>query len=300
MSWANEEVHKKVIRGELWEKEPNKVPVCVDCHEPHEARKIFYEEGIADSECLECHSNPNLTAVRENETISLFVDSIETHSSMHRSVACAQCHTGANPSNHRSCATIAIKVDCSICHTEIVDTYNNSMHGTLYDRGDQRAPECTTCHGTHGVKSRKDPKSITFPMQVPELCGQCHGANGQANGKHPYEKIDAVTSYLNGIHGKGLKESGLIVAAKCTDCHTTHNILPRDDPNSSVHESNIPKTCANCHEGIFEEFAESIHCSITNPTDLPLPRCIDCHSSHTVYQTSTEPRPDMRISASSL
>ncbi len=280
-----EQVHKKVIRGELWEKEPNKVPVCVDCHEPHEARKIFYAEGIADSECLKCHQNKNLTAQRDTGVISMYVDSVETHSSMHRSVACAQCHTGANPSLERSCASVANKVDCSICHTEIVETFAKSKHGKLGDRGDQRVPECTTCHGIHGVKSFKDPASKTFPTKVPELCGQCHGPKGVALKEMAEGEVDPVTGYLKGIHGKGLMESGLIVTAKCTDCHSTHNILPKDDPNSSVHKDNVPHTCANCHEGIFEQFTNSIHSETISDSDLPLPQCADCHNSHAITRT---------------
>ena len=36
------------------------------------------------------------------------------------------------------------------------------------------------------------------------------------------------------IHGKGLLESGLIVTAICTDCHTAHKELPPSDPESTV------------------------------------------------------------------
>jgi cytochrome b subunit of formate dehydrogenase len=280
-----EEVHQKVIRGELWEKEPNKVPICVDCHEPHLVRKVFYGEGMADSECLKCHSDRNLKAVRDSGQVSMYVDSVETMSSMHRSTACAQCHTGANPGLHRPCTTVINKVDCSICHSEIVETFANSMHGKLTDRGDQRAPECTTCHGIHDVKGRKDPKSITFPTQVPDLCGRCHGAGGSAVGELADGEVDPITSYLSGIHGKGLKESGLVVTAKCTDCHTAHNILPKDDPKSSVNNANVPGTCANCHEGIFEQFNRSIHSYRANPTDQLLPECVDCHNSHTIIRT---------------
>ncbi|MBP1688238.1 MAG: doubled protein, partial [Deltaproteobacteria bacterium] len=53
-----EAVHRQVIRGELWEKEPNKVPICVDCHAPHKVRRILYEEGIATEQCMKCHGNP--------------------------------------------------------------------------------------------------------------------------------------------------------------------------------------------------------------------------------------------------
>ena len=30
-----EQVHTKVVRGELWEKKPHVIPACIDCHSPH-------------------------------------------------------------------------------------------------------------------------------------------------------------------------------------------------------------------------------------------------------------------------
>ncbi len=280
-----EEVHKKVIRGDLWEKEPNVVPACVDCHQPHEIRRVFYEEGIANDECLSCHARKDLTALREDGPVSMYVDSVEYNSSIHRNTSCAQCHTGANPKHKRPCSTVINKVDCSTCHPTIVETFDRSMHGKLADRGDKRVPTCETCHGTHNIKRYIDEDSPTFPTNVPDLCGRCHSDHGVAVKDSTPEGLDPVTTYLNGIHGIGLKKSGLVVTAKCTDCHTTHNILPKDDPKSSVFIDNITLMCSNCHKGIYEEFSESIHCSLINETDKPLPKCITCHNSHAIKRT---------------
>ncbi len=159
-----EDVHKQFIRGELWAKEPNKIPVCIECHEPHKARKLFYEEGVSDRECMECHTQTDLVTIRDNDTIPLYVDSVEVHDSFHRQngVTCAQCHTGATPSlAERPCRTVAAWVDCSICHAEVVATYETGTHGRLVARGDPSAPECTDCHGTHGVREKRDPRSPT-------------------------------------------------------------------------------------------------------------------------------------------
>ena len=41
-------VHRKVIRGELWEKQAHMIPACVDCHSPHKVRKVFYPQGMSD------------------------------------------------------------------------------------------------------------------------------------------------------------------------------------------------------------------------------------------------------------
>ncbi len=36
-----ERVHRQVIEGRLWEEEPEKIPACVDCHSPHEIRRVW-------------------------------------------------------------------------------------------------------------------------------------------------------------------------------------------------------------------------------------------------------------------
>jgi len=286
-----EDVHQKVIRGELWEKEPHKIPVCIDCHEPHKARKLFYEEGVADRECMSCHTEPDIHTVRDGERVSLFVDSLKVKNSIHRrvGVACAQCHTGAIPSAHdRPCVTITSRVDCSICHAEVVEQHKTSTHGALADRGDPDAPECDDCHGIHEMREHKDPRSPTYPTNVPNLCGRCHGSGGVAAVRDTTGTPDIVESYIRGIHGEGLLKSGLIVTAMCTDCHTPHHVLPAENAASSISRENIPKTCATCHNGIYEQFVESIHSPTVSESEEPLPVCNNCHSSHAIASTGED------------
>jgi len=286
-----EDVHAKVIRGELWEKEPHKIPVCIDCHEPHRTRRLVYEESISDKECMTCHAQPALRMVRGADTISLFIDSTEMSVSVHHrsKVACAQCHTGATPFvNERPCATVAPRVDCGVCHAQTDSIYATSTHGKLANRGDLNAPSCTDCHGTHGVRDRRDQKSPTYPINVPKLCAQCHREGEKAAIRYTGTQHDIIEHYTESIHGKGLLESGLVVTAMCTNCHTAHHVLPKEDPQSSVNHENAPQTCARCHNGIFEKFSRSIHSATVSESDKKLPSCIDCHSSHTISRTGDE------------
>lgn len=288
-----EQVHRKVIKGELWEKEPNKIPVCVDCHAPHEIRKVLYEEGMSDEDCMKCHGKTDLTGRRDGATVSMFVDTDSLHSSMHRQVSCAQCHTGATRSHQRPCETVAEKVDCSICHSETVVDFIQSSHGQLVDRGDPDAPYCTDCHGDHKVLGRRDPNSRTYPTAVPELCGSCHREGEVAARRYTGDVKNIYKNYTMSIHGKGLIESGLVVTAMCTDCHTSHLELPKSDPKSSVNPKNIPETCAQCHHGIYEEYSKSIHFAGNNHTEEKLPTCSDCHESHTIERADMD---DFRFS----
>jgi cytochrome b subunit of formate dehydrogenase len=283
-----EQVHRKVIRGELWEKEPNKVPVCVDCHSPHKIRKIYYEQGMADQDCLSCHAKKNLTGTRDGQMVSMYVDTLEVSSAVHRKVSCAQCHTGVSPSLVRPCETTIVKVDCSICHDAVVQTYATSTHGKLSERGDLNAPQCDDCHGTHNIKDRRDPTSPIYPTRVPNLCGQCHREGNKAALRYTGPQHDILENYTESIHGKGLLSSGLVVTAMCTDCHTAHHVLPRSDSASSVNHDNLPQTCARCHNGIYEQFAQSVHSPLVTKTDKILPSCEDCHLSHTISRTDSE------------
>jgi cytochrome b subunit of formate dehydrogenase len=283
-----EKVHQKVIRGELWAKEPNKVPICIDCHPPHQIRQAYFDLGLSNRDCLECHSDTTLVSIQEGDTISMYVDTLETQHSIHRQVTCAQCHTGLSLEYKRPCTTVAQKVDCSICHAEVVQTFATGMHGMLFDRGDQEAPGCTECHGTHTVQDKRNPMSPTFPTNVPSLCGKCHRAGGKAAKRIAKGERHVVEEYSMSIHGKGLIGSGLVVTAMCTDCHTAHHVLPQTDTASSVYRENIPKTCAKCHNGIYEKFTQSIHSPAVSSSQKTLPVCHDCHKSHEIARADLD------------
>ncbi|MEJ2067477.1 MAG: cytochrome C, partial [Deltaproteobacteria bacterium] len=62
----------------------------------------------------------------------------------------------------------------------------------------------------------------------------------------------AVQTYEQSIHGK-IQKLGY-PAAGCADCHTSHNILPRDDPRSSINKKNLVNVCSHCHKDANTNF----------------------------------------------
>ncbi len=280
-----EQVHRKVIEGKLWEEEPHKIPACVDCHQPHKVRRVFYPAGVANKDCLTCHGKTDLTAQRDGKTLSLFVDESAYTGSSHTGVGCAQCHSDVDPSHLRPCDTVKKKADCSACHAEVVSTYKSSVHGQLNAKGDPDAPVCLDCHSKHATASRKLKDSPTYPRNIPNLCARCHREGEKAAKRITADVKDIVGSYDESIHGKALTESGLVVTATCVSCHTAHGELPPSDPKSSVNPARIADTCGACHAGIESALKTSVHWPGNTKTEKPLPTCNDCHSSHTIGRT---------------
>lgn len=280
-----EQVHRKVIRGELWEKQPHMIPACVDCHSPHKIRKVFYAQGMADRDCMRCHSRYDLQSAAGIPSERLHVDDSHLAGSRHAKVACVQCHQNCSPSLERPCATVADRVDCSVCHAEVVEQYKTSTHGKLAAMGSADAPACVDCHGDHGILGHADTNSPTFPRNIPNLCGQCHRAGQKAAVRYTGNEPGMVERYTESIHGKGLLQSGLTVTATCANCHTAHGELPASDPKSTVHAANVAQTCSQCHRGIYEMFDRSIHSPAVSKTDTKLPTCSSCHSAHDIRRT---------------
>jgi len=277
-----EQVHRKVIEGELWRQDPDKIPACVDCHAPHKVRQVFYPDGLANQDCLTCHEDPNLTMTSRGQVISLYVDEEAYNNSVHGDTACAQCHTDVTVSQERACATVENAVDCSVCHAEQVDEYQASTHGTLHAAGDPDAPICADCHVTHKTLSNTSPQSPTYPRNVPTLCGSCHRIGEQAAARIVSDVADIVGSYEDSVHGRGLISSGLVVTATCADCHGAHSELPPTDERALINPAHIADTCGTCHHGIAEQFQGSIHWTDDPITNDQYPTCEDCHASHTI------------------
>jgi len=281
-----EQVHQKVVGGKLWEKEPNKVPSCTECHSSHKIRRSSSAQGMATKDCLLCHGKPELSMTRGGKKVSLFVDEQQYAASTHARVACAQCHVEVRASLLRACEPIKSKVDCSSCHAAVVDVYRTSVHGVLHAKGDADAPSCLDCHDRHATKSKRWPSSPTFARAVPDLCGRCHRAGERAARRIDSKGPDIVKSYRESIHGVGLLEAGLVVTATCADCHTAHGELPPSDPNSTVSRGKLIETCSRCHHGIGDVFQASIHgSSNTKAQGQKLPICEDCHTSHQISRT---------------
>lgn len=279
-------VHRKVIKGELWEKEANVLPACIDCHQPHKIRKVFYDQGMADKDCMRCHREQTLKASDDGR--SLFVAEQEVAGSKHAKVSCSQCHSDVSASRLRPCETIAKKVDCASCHADIGLTFQASIHGQLDAKNDPNAPTCKECHGTHAVKGKTDPESATFPTNVPDLCARCHREGEKAAVRYTGIEHKIIERYTESIHGKGLMKSGLTVTAMCTSCHTAHSVQPHLDTASSVNPKNVPATCGRCHHGIEEQFEQSVHSASVTKSGKELPVCNDCHTAHTIRRADEQ------------
>jgi cytochrome b subunit of formate dehydrogenase len=303
-----EEVHRKLIPASVWAAGSSRIPVCIDCHVPHLARPPRSPNGLADQDCLKCHGRPDLKAARG---ASMFVSADSLGHSKHAGVACAECHSGvlhstagggavtasaAGGSNDRSaaagvsrpCRGLTSSVDCSTCHSEVVQTWRGSTHGQLAAAGNADAPRCVTCHGGHGILGHFDSRSQTYARNIPNLCGRCHRTGNAAAVMYRGEQKHILENYVESIHGKGLLESGLVVTATCVDCHTAHGEKPHTDPTSSVNRANVAATCSKCHRGIFELFSASIHSPTVSHSHETLPTCSDCHSAHTIARTDQE------------
>jgi Cytochrome c7 and related cytochrome c len=280
-----EYTHRKTIRGALWEKEANVLPACVDCHQPHKVRKVFYTQGMADADCQRCHGKEGLKSA---DGRAMFVRVSEVAGSRHAKVACSQCHSEVNASRVRPCETIKQAVDCSRCHEEVGQQYQRSRHGQLFAAKDANAPNCRECHGTHGILGKHNPESRTFPTNVPVLCARCHREGKKAAMRYTGTQHDIIPHYQESIHGKGLLKSGLTVTATCTNCHTAHRELPKSDPESTVNPKNVPATCGQCHHGIQEKFIKSVHSRSVTKTDKELPVCSDCHSAHSIRRADQD------------
>ncbi len=276
-----EEVHTKVIRGELWEKAPGAIPACTDCHVPHKVRREAVTVTISDRECMKCHERHDVFQVAGRDTTSMWVDRDQLDRSAHTNIPCVKCHVDVDPRRHRPCEP-AGRVDCSNCHAKIADEYAVSGHGQARARGISEAPYCTDCHGGHGALPHRDEAAPTYRASIPALCGDCHSAEGAAPRVADLSQKDALADYSHSIHGRGLTEKGLLPSAVCIDCHSSHMVLKHSDPRSTVSHKNLPATCATCHRGIYKSFIKSVHFASDDEDADKLPTCATCHSSHTI------------------
>lgn len=154
---------------------------------------------------------------------------------------------------------------CITCHAQEYEAYKQSVHGqSVLNHADSDAPFCMDCHGIHYILSADDPRSKTYPANVPSTCLNCHD---QADIKaRAGLQRNVGESFEESFHGKRGELGGITVAV-CSTCHGNHAIYAPADPRSQVNQRNLARTCGECHEGAQLNFATAFTHKSVSPTE---------------------------------
>ena len=239
----------------------------------------------SNAACLECHTDEKLTMKRAGQVMPLFFNQSAFAKSVHRSLDCTDCHDAFDGESipHKKPLTA---VDCGSCHEKPARQYATSIHGMSHSMGASGAATCTSCHGHHDIVPVKQLDSPVSKLNLPRTCATCH-SNRALTDEYRISNARAAAQYLDSIHGRALLQMGLIVAPSCNDCHGVHDIKRSIDKGSRTNHANIAGTCGQCHVGIEQIYAQSVHGQLLAKGDKRGPVCSDCHSAHEIEKPAT-------------
>ena len=241
------------------------------------------EEGPSNEDCLSCHTDSGTTRADGKPVL---VDATRWKGSIHGeiSVSCTDCHAdAAGELPHKEDLAPA---QCSTCHDKAVPGYEKGVHRLLRKDGKQVAAACGDCHGeAHAILASGDRRSPTHHLNLIATCAECHDDAKLISS----EKLPGgvVASFVDSIHGRAVREAGLVVAPTCATCHGAHEVRKLEDPANPMGRANQVDACGKCHEGISEKFIDSIHAVKVMEGDKDAPVCSDCHTAHAIQSTET-------------
>ncbi|MHC4473971.1 MAG: hypothetical protein ACYS99_23805, partial [Planctomycetota bacterium] len=168
---------------------------------------LLSSTSLADENkiCFACHRKTGATGTRGGEEISLYVDRKEYETTVHGNLACTKCHRDVSVEDIPHEDELKL-VDCASCHEKQGREHLESRHGEVGEDGkpDRLAPNCVTCHGTHGIRSHRDRESPTYPLGIPLLCGRCHTEGSEVSLNRDITQDKILENYSLSIHGEGL------------------------------------------------------------------------------------------------
>ncbi|HVN25849.1 MAG TPA: hypothetical protein VMT71_17915 [Syntrophorhabdales bacterium] len=235
-----------------------------------------------------CHGKKDFRAKdAAGKERSLYVDVNAFRGSTHGKLSCVDCHLDTMELPH---GRKLKQVNCGACHyrgrtfgqgpaIEYL-LYRDSVHARERQKGNMKAPDCASCHGTHDILSRTDIHSRGYKLNIPEqMCGKCH--------------TKELADWKASVHGPAVHKGDLNLPV-CTNCHSEHGIRRAADPGSTVYATNIVEMCIKCH-GDFsimqrygknteevESYYESFHGVATKFGEKNIAHCASCHGYHLI------------------
>ena len=196
-------------------------------------------------------------------------------------------------------AARAAKDSCVDCHRGLdAPRLKAPAVGFAHDIHAERDLTCAACHGGDPADpepSAMDPdkgfKGAPGRAEIAGLCASCHANVAFMKLYNPRPYVFSVAEWQTSVHAK-LAAQGDLKVATCTDCHGVHGIRPPTDPAAPVFKTNVPRTCAKCHNADYMKdhairtdqfalYAKSAHgVALLEEGDASAPACNDCHGNH--------------------
>lgn len=266
---------KASAHGKALTASPAVAPNCLTCHRDpaivagHEAPTV--EQKLAQTKlCESCHVGKAAVAeqgLRGTKFVSSFDQSVHgaaLQAGKKEAATCVDCH-GAHEMNRAVAAGARINklhqpATCSRCHEEQARDYASSVHATALQKGNTDSAVCTDCHREHDIRGHKDPTSPVHAKNVAqEVCASCH-ASLRLTQKYGLSS-QAFQTFADSYHGLAAR-GGAVEVVNCASCHSAHAIKSHLDPTSTIHKSNLVRTCGECHPGANTRFTVgSVHVS---------------------------------------
>ncbi len=263
---------------------------------------VLFAQDWKDSLCLKCHGDKKISTMPDSYRLAmvrsgkkkkrerppgfvekLFLGQGYNLKGPHKGVACTKCHQGIRSIPHER--FLPPPRGCSNCHPKASSGYNGGIHGVRRKMGDTLAPTCSDCHGpAHTILPSTNPASPVSPLNAPRTCGRCHSRKEIVD-RNKAKYNGRVKNYWESVHGKGLKNSGLVVSATCVDCHGPHKVLPSENPASPTNPKNLEDLCEKCHLGLKAKLDRSVHGYARKKGKIGAPTCQTCHESHKIVET---------------
>lgn len=254
--------------------------------------------------CRECHPGIMLDEHPEGAEVESVASYRES-----TSMACRRCHQTLRAgavAHHAVLQAANDGLSCVGCHgaheVRSVRAWKAALDESEY---------CLSCHG-RGVTLRKEGRgSIALDIDAGRLaesvhpdhaCTDCHESFSKT--EHPVAEPgagslhtlasnrvcagcheDKLAQAEGGIHF-ALLASGVGEAPGCTDCHSAHEVAPKERLASIA---GVP--CRRCHAEVFAAYTGSMH-GMARGVDghLEAPLCSDCHRAHDVRGTESPDR----------
>jgi len=235
--------------------------------------------SFEDAECMACHAKPDLVKKEGEKTVSMTVHADVLRRSVHDRIRCVACHRDIQKPDHKGEKLAPAR--CDVCHADETEAHAVGVHAQAQGPNAAEAARCVDCHGGHEMVSVKRGDSPVFKGNLPATCGRCH-TNRALTERHGIKHPEAVSQFIDSIHGRALLERGLLVAPSCNDCHGVHEIRRDKDPYSPIHRANVAATCGVCHRGSQQACEQDAHGQLVAKGDDRGPTCITCHTAHEI------------------